>query len=64
MVKNRKVLMKFVFFYTVKLDSEWTLHKQFSRSVFIKRCYENMQQIYRKTSMSKCDLKKVAKQLY
>ena len=26
------------------------------RAVFRKRCFENMQQIYRKTTMSKCDL--------
>ena len=30
--------------------------KQPSRSVIIKRCSENMQQIYRRTRMSKCDL--------
>ena len=29
-----------------------------------KRCSENMQQIYRRTPMSKCDFKKVALQLY
>ena len=29
-----------------------------------KRCSENMQQIYRRTSMPKCDFSKVAKQLY
>ena len=34
--------------------------KQPSRGVLKKRCSENMQQIYRKTPMSKCDFKKVA----
>ena len=29
-----------------------------------KRCSENMQQVYRKTLMSRCDLNKAAKQLY
>ena len=28
------------------------------------RCSENIQQIYRRTPMSKCDFNKVAKQLY
>ena len=34
--------------------------KQSSGGVLRKRCSENMQQIYRKTSMSKCDFNKVA----
>ena len=38
--------------------------KQSSRGIFVKRCSENMQQIYRKTTMPKCDFNKVAKQLY
>ena len=38
--------------------------KQPSRSVFIKRCSENKQQIYRRTPMPKCDFNKAAKQLY
>ena len=37
--------------------------KQPSRGVFIKRCSENMQQIYRRTPMLKCDFNIVAKQL-
>ena len=32
--------------------------------LFRKPCSENMQQIYRRTPMPKCDFKKVAKQLY
>ena len=31
------------------------LQKQSSKSTLRKRCYENMQQIYRKTPMPKCD---------
>ena len=37
--------------------------KQPSRGVLRKKCSENMQQIYRRTPMPKCDLNKVAKQL-
>ena len=35
--------------------------KQPSRGVLMKRCSENMQQIYGKTPMPKCDFNKVAK---
>ena len=42
------------------LDSQ----KQPSRGVLRKRCSENMQQMYRRTPMPKCDFNKVAKQLY
>ena len=34
-----------------------------SRGVLRKRCSENMQQIYRRTPISKCDFNKVAKRL-
>ena len=34
--------------------------KQPSRDVLIKRCSENMQQIYRRTPMPKCDFNNVA----
>ena len=40
------------------------VQKQPSGGVFKKRCSENMQQIYRRTPMPKCDFNKVAKQLY
>ena len=40
------------------------LQKQPSRGVLVKRCSKNMQQIYKTTSMPKCDFNKVAKQLY
>ena len=36
--------------------------KQPSRGVLRKRCSENIQQIYRRTPMPKCDYNKVAKQ--
>ena len=38
--------------------------KQPSRGVLKKRCSENMQQIYMRTPMPKCNFSKVAKQLY
>ena len=38
--------------------------KQPPRGVPRKRCSENMQQIYRRTLMPKCDFNKVALQLY
>ena len=40
------------------------VQKQPFRLVFIKDCSENMQHIYRRTPMSKCDFKKVSKQIY
>ena len=38
--------------------------KQRSKGVLRKRCSENMQEIYRRTTMLKCDFIKFAKQLY
>ena len=38
--------------------------KQPPRGVPRKKCYENMQQIYRRTPMPKCDFNKVPLQLY
>ena len=43
---------------------KWLVQKQPPRGVPRKRCSENMQQIYRRTPMPKCDFNKVAKQLY
>ena len=40
------------------------LQKQPSRGVLIKRCSENMQQIYRRTPMPKCDFNNAALQFY
>ena len=39
------------------------IQKQPSRGIFRKRCSENMQQIYRRTPMPKCDFSNVAKHL-
>ena len=35
-----------------------------TRGVLKKKCSENMQQIYRRTPMLKCDINKIALQLY
>ena len=40
------------------------VQKQPFRGVLLKRCSENMQQIYRRTPMPKCNFNKVALQLY
>ena len=40
------------------------LQKQPSRDVLRNRCSKNMQQIYRRTPMPKCDFNKVALQFY
>ena len=40
------------------------VQKQPPRGVQRKRCSEDMQQIYRRTPMPKCDINKVAKQLF
>ena len=42
----------------------WKIQEQPSRSVLRKRCSENMQQIYKRTPMLKCDFKKTVSQLY
>ena len=42
----------------------WSPQKQRPRGVHMKSCFENMQQIYRRTPMPKCDFSKVALQLY
>ena len=49
---------------TVNINEWESTQKQPFRGVLIKKCSENMQQIYRKTLMLKCDLSKVVKQLY
>ena len=40
------------------------IQKQPCRGVLRKRCFENMQEIYRRTPMPECDFSKVALQLY
>ena len=42
----------------------WHAQKQPSGGALRKRCSENMQQIYRKTPMPKCDFNKFAMQFY
>ena len=44
--------------------SSWKAKKQPSRGVLKKRCSENMQHIYKRTPMPKCDFNKAALQLY
>ena len=45
------------------LSKVFTIYKQPSIGVLIKRCSESMQQMYRSTPMLNCDFNKVAKQL-
>ena len=51
--------------FTLKKISSFIklFQKQPFEGVLKKRCSENMQQIYRRTPMLKCDFNKVAKQL-
>ena len=53
------MLQRFSYFF-----SNLNLQKQRSRGVRRKKSSENMQQIYRRTPMQKCDFNKVLKQLY
>ena len=46
------------------LHSVQSVKKQPPRDAPRKKCSENMQQIYRRTPIPKCDFSKVAKQLY
>ena len=48
----------------LKYISYQNIQKQTSRGVRKKRWSENMQQIYKRTPMPKCDFNKVAQQLY
>ena len=51
--------------YTKIIIQHLTLfQKQPLRGLLKKKCSENMQQIYRRIPMPKCDFNKVAKQLY
>ena len=45
-------------------ESQWLTQKWPPRGAPRKRCSENMQQIYRRTPMLKCDFNKVGKQFY
>ena len=57
------IFIKEVDIYNLKL-SKLLLQKQPLRGVSEKRCSENIQQIYRRTPILKCNFNKVAKQLY
>ena len=48
----------------IEIFNQNKIQEQPSRGVLRKRGSENMQQIYRRTFKSKCDLNNVAKQLY
>ena len=48
----------------LKYISYQNIQKQSSRGVRKKKRSENMQQIYKRTPMPKCDFNKVAQQLY
>ena len=47
-------------YYTAKVETTMNYQKQPPRDVLNKRCSENMQQIYRRTPMPKCDFNKVS----
>ena len=47
----------------INISNQKRFQKQSSIGVLIKRYSESMQQIYRRTSMSKCNFSKVEKQL-
>ena len=51
-------------FNSIELASTLIIQNQPSRDVLRKRCYKNMQQIYRRTLMPKWDFNKVAFQLH
>ena len=60
--KNQRLLIKFSFDSQKIKDlfgSEGIQHKQPSRGGLRKRCSENMQQIYRRTPMLKCEFNKL-----
>ena len=57
-------LIKRDIFKTDVLPKQLKQKKEPSRGVLRKRCSENLQQIYRRTPMPKCDFNKIAKQLY
>ena len=66
---NRSVLLAYILLVSKKkkghnLGFQMYHQKQPFRGVLSKRCSENMQQIYRRTPMPKCDFNIVALQLY
>ena len=63
LVKKIEVII-LAFFPLRNVTKIFVMQKEPSRGVLRKRCSENMQPIYRRTHMPKCDINKVAKQLY
>ena len=57
---NRDLLLTADWIRLKKLSFNVSIQKQPSRGVLRKGCYENMQQIYRRTLMPKCNFNKVA----
>ena len=53
-----------VYNYAQPMKTYSNSQKEPSGGVLRKRCSENIQQIYRRIPMTKCDFKKVASQLY
>ena len=58
-VSNKEMKLMRTIFFMKNINKNM---KQPSRGVLRKRCSENMQRIYKRTPMSKCDFNKVAKQ--
>ena len=59
-----KVDLKQVKIHILDSETSFKYQQQPPRGVPRNRCSENMQQIYRRTHMPKCDFNKVALQLY
>ena len=59
-----QILYSYLRYTDWHVDVLFLLQKQPPRGVFRKKYSENMQQIYRRTHMPKCDFNKVALQLY
>ena len=62
-VLQRQIIISYFFMWKISLHF-YDLQKKPSIGVLRKRCSENMQQIYRRTLMLKCNFNKVPKQLY
>ena len=54
---NMHIVYNIIYIYMVIVF----IQKQPSIGVLIKKCFENMQQIYRRAAMSKCNFNKVVK---
>ena len=64
-ILSKKTLSSMLIIISVRIfqPSKTKFQKQPPRGVLSKRCSKNMQQIYRRTPMAKCDFNKVTKQL-